>query len=156
MMKVLKFGGTSVGSATNINSVISILEESSKDDKVICIVSAVGGITDKLLNAGKLAQKKDGAYKDAFATIQRSHLTLVKALIPKINKTVINHVENQLQELKDLLDGIYLINELSPKTLDKLMSFGELLSSYIIAQTMTSRQLYIHHGQIWLQNQVKL
>jgi len=141
-MKVLKFGGSSVGSANNINQVISILEEKSKTDKVICVVSAVGGITDKLLNAGQLAQSKNKDYKDAFNAIQRSHLKLVETLIPKKNSEVIKYVELKLKALKELLDGLYLINELSPKTSDKLVSFGELLSSYIIAETMKSRGIH--------------
>ncbi|WP_431137452.1 bifunctional aspartate kinase/homoserine dehydrogenase I [Psychroserpens mesophilus] len=138
-MKVLKFGGTSVGSANNINQVISILENKSKNENVICVVSAVGGITDKLLNAGHLAQSKNKGYKDAFASIQRIHLKLIESLIPKKNKEVTKYVEAKLNDLKDLLDGLFLINELSPKTSDKLVSFGELLSSYIIAETMKSR-----------------
>ncbi|WCO00388.1 bifunctional aspartate kinase/homoserine dehydrogenase I [Psychroserpens ponticola] len=141
-MKVLKFGGTSVGSVNNINQVISILEDKSKTDKVICVVSAVGGITDKLLNVGYLAQSKNNDYKDAFIAIQRSHIKLIEALIPKKNKEVITYVETKLKALKDLLDGLYLINELSPQTSDKLVSFGELLSSYIIAETMKSRGIH--------------
>ena len=141
-MKVLKFGGTSVGSANNINQVISILEEKSNTDKVICVVSAFGGITDKLLDAGRLAQSKSSDHNDAFIAIQRIHLKLIDTLIPKKNKEVIKYVEAKLQELKDLLDGLSLINELSPKTSDKLVSFGELLSSYIIAETMKSRGMH--------------
>lgn len=142
LMKVLKFGGTSVGSSSNINQVISILENQSKTDKVICVVSAVGGITDKLLNAGRLAQSKDKHYTEVFTGIQRTHLKLIGSLIPTKNKAVIHHVEAKLQELKDLLDGLFLINELSPKTSDKLVSFGELLSSYIIAETLKSRGMH--------------
>lgn len=141
-MKVLKFGGTSVGSANNINQVIAILENQSKTGKVICVVSAIGGITDKLLNAGRLAQAKNNQYKDAFNAIQRIHLKLIETLIPKKNKEVIKYVETKLQELKNLLDGLALINELSPKTSDKLVSFGELLSSFIIAETMKSRGMF--------------
>ncbi len=140
-MKVLKFGGTSVGTANTINQVISILDEQSKHSNVIAVVSAVGGITDKLLKAGQLAQSKDKTYNDAFNNIQKTHIKLVEALIPKKNKDVIKHVETQLKDLKNLLDGLFLINELSPKTSDKLVSFGELLSSYIIAETMQSRGL---------------
>ncbi len=142
LMKVLKFGGTSVGSAHTINQVISILEKKSDNEKVICVVSAVGGITDKLLNAGRLAQSKNKDYKEAFLAIQRSHLKLIDTLIPKKNKEVVKYVEDTLKELKDLLDGLFLINELSPKTTDKLLSFGELLSSYIITETMKSRSIY--------------
>ncbi|MFD2541292.1 bifunctional aspartate kinase/homoserine dehydrogenase I [Lacinutrix gracilariae] len=140
-MKVLKFGGTSVGSSTNINKVISILENYSKKDAIICVVSAVGGITDRLLKAGELANNKDQAYTKEFEAIQNSHFSIITELVPKQNKTILSHVENMLQDLKNLLDGIYLINELSPKTSDKLVSFGELLSSYIIAETLKSRSL---------------
>ncbi len=140
-MKVLKFGGTSVGSSKNINNVISILEKYSKSGSVACVVSAVGGITDKLLLAGKKAQNKDDEYLNVFNTIKDIHLNIVTELIPNNNTLVINYVEEKLSELKNLLDGIFLINELSPKTSDKLVSFGELLSSFIIAETMKSRNV---------------
>jgi bifunctional aspartokinase / homoserine dehydrogenase 1 len=138
-MKVLKFGGTSVGSSKNINSVIDILNNYSKTDTVVCVVSAVGGITDKLLLAGELAKNKNNSFNEAFETIKDIHLSIVKELIPNKNEAVISYVNEKLAELKSLLDGIYLINELSPKTSDKLVSFGELLSSFIIAETMKSR-----------------
>ena len=140
-MKVLKFGGTSVGSAKNINKVISILEDYSKNDSIICAVSAVGGITDKLLLAGNYAKNKNKQFKDVLEGIEESHFNIVNALIPNNNESVMAFVESKLDELKSLLDGIFLINELSPKTSDKLVSFGELLSSYIIAETMKSRGL---------------
>ena len=138
-MKVLKFGGTSVGSSKNINSVIDILNNYSKTDTLVCVVSAVGGITDKLLLAGELAKNKNNSFNEAFETIKDIHLSIVKELIPNKNEAVISYVNEKLAELKSLLDGIYLINELSPKTSDKLVSFGELLSSFIIAETMKSR-----------------
>ena len=138
-MNVLKFGGTSVGSAKNINKVISILQDYAKKGKVICVVSAIGGITDKLLIAGELATNKNSEYIDAYKRILQIHLDIVKTLIPENSNDVSAKIETKLQELKELLDGIYLINELSPKTSDKLVSFGELLSSYIIAETMISR-----------------
>ncbi|TWO32867.1 bifunctional aspartate kinase/homoserine dehydrogenase I [Seonamhaeicola sediminis] len=140
-MKVLKFGGTSVGSSKNINNVINILEDYSKNDSVICVVSAVGGITDKLLLAGKKAQNKDAAFLEVFNTIKELHLNIVNELIPNNNTLVKDFVNKRLEELNSLLDGIFLINELSPKTSDKLVSFGELLSSFIIAETMKSRGL---------------
>jgi len=138
-MNVLKFGGTSVGSAKNINRVISILDSYSQEDDVICVVSAVGGITDKLLKAGELAQQKDKSYLTDFKLIKQIHLNILSELNPKLNASVKKELEDKLNALKSLLDGIYLINELSPKTSDKLVSFGELLSSYIIAETMKSR-----------------
>ncbi|MCF6295361.1 MAG: bifunctional aspartate kinase/homoserine dehydrogenase I [Flavobacteriaceae bacterium] len=138
-MKVLKFGGTSVGSAKNINKVISILNNYAENDSIICVVSAVGGITDKLIVLGELAVAKNESYTDAFEAIKQIHIDIINKLIPKQNETVLAQIEEKLQALKSLLDGIYLINEISPKTTDKLLSFGELLSSYIISETMKSR-----------------
>lgn len=140
-MNVLKFGGTSVGSAENINNVISILEKYSKTDAVICIVSAVGGITDKLLKAGELAQNKNKDYISNFDVITEIHHRILSQLIPSENDATLNHLNDKLQELRSLLDGIFLINEISPKTSDKLVSFGELLSSFIIAETIKKRGL---------------
>jgi len=138
-MKVLKFGGTSVGSAKNINQVISILQDYAKTDRIICVVSAVGGITDKLLNLGALAQHKDASYAKEFEVVKRIHIKLIEELIPAKNKTIIDDTKAALEALKSLLDGIYLINEISQKTSDKLLSFGELLSSSIITETMKDR-----------------
>ena len=140
-MKVLKFGGTSVGSASNINKVIKILDNYSKKDTIICVVSAVGGITDKLLHAGTLAQQKNEGYVDTFNEIKQQHIDIVNILIPKKNKDVLSYLDKEFRQLKNLLDGIFLINELSPMTSDKLVSYGELLSSYIINKTMLDRGL---------------
>jgi len=138
-MRVIKFGGTSVGNAVNIKKVIDILKSYSKDDVIICVVSAVGGITDKLLECGIMAQNQNNGYLALFDTIKTKHLNLVDELISVNNPDIKKEVEIKLQHLKNLLDGIYLINELSPKTSDKLVSFGELLSSHIIAETLKSR-----------------
>ena len=144
-MKVLKFGGTSVGSSKNINNVINILEDYSKIDTVVCIVSAVGGITDKLLLAGKQAQNKDSGYIETFNTIKDIHFNIINELNLDKNLPIVEPVNIKLNALKSLLDGIFLINELSPKTSDKLVSFGEKLSSFIIAETMKNRALSVEH-----------
>ncbi|TDU40194.1 aspartate kinase [Gelidibacter sediminis] len=140
-MNVLKFGGTSVGSSENIKKVIQILDDYSQTESVICIVSAVGGITDKLLKAGELAQQKNESYLSEFKTIKTIHLNILSELINTHNESAKEYIESTLASLKSLLDGIYLINELSPKTKDKLVSFGELLSSYMIAETMKTSGL---------------
>ena len=140
-MNVLKFGGTSVGSAENIKKVIQILDNYSQKESVICVVSAVGGITDRLLRAGELAQQKNENYLSEFKAIKETHLNLLLELIPNPNDSVKEYMESKLASLKSLLDGIYLINELSPKTSDKLVSFGELFSSYILAETMKTHNL---------------
>lgn len=140
-MKVLKFGGTSVGSVENINRVIDILSNYSKTDRVICVVSAVGGVTDSLLKVGNMAKNKYQGYTHLFETIKDQHIAILDGLITKENEGVKEELIGKLDNLKNLLDGIYLINELSPKTSDKLVSFGELISSFIIAETMKSRGL---------------
>ncbi|RNC86356.1 MAG: bifunctional aspartate kinase/homoserine dehydrogenase I [Winogradskyella sp.] len=142
-MKVLKFGGTSVGSAANITQVISILEKKSQDTSIVAVVSAVGGVTDKLLKAGDLAIKKDEAYLQVFEDIQNIHIELVNTLILEDNNEIIAKIESKLSELKSLLEGLFLLNDLTPKISDKLVSFGELLSSYIIAECMASKQMNV-------------
>ncbi|MDP5081413.1 MAG: bifunctional aspartate kinase/homoserine dehydrogenase I [Winogradskyella sp.] len=149
-MKVFKFGGTSVGSAENINKVISILEEQSKSSQIAVVVSAVGGITDKLLEAADLACLKDLDYKQTYDAIWSRHNKVIEGLfvnsendkiLQKKHDALQDLISEKLNELKSLLDGIYLINELSPKTKDKLLSFGEILSSTIIFHTLQSRGL---------------
>ena len=142
-MKVLKFGGTSVGSAKNINKVISILETNSKLHDSIVVVSAVGGITDKLMDAAKKAIEKMSTYKTAYAKIEKQHLDIIDGLISDNSKKaqVKEVVLDKLTNLEQLLDGLFLINELSPKTTDKLLTFGELLSSFIISEAMKVKGL---------------
>lgn len=149
-MKVLKFGGTSVGSAENINKVISILEQQSKNANIAVVVSAVGGITDKLLEAANLACDNNSDYIDKYNAIWSQHNTVIEGLFLNPNKDanlqdchdeLHDLISTKLNELRRLLDGIFLINELSPKTKDKLLSFGEILSSTIIFHTLKSRHL---------------
>ena len=136
-MKVLKFGGTSVANAENISKVIAILQQESKKHKIAVVVSALGGITDALIKTGELATLKDESYIEVFENIRERHLETIRLLIPKGKaKTVVKTVEAKLEELKNLLHGIYLINEFSNKTRDKVLSFGELLSSYIISEAL--------------------
>lgn len=144
-MKVLKFGGTSVGSAKNINKVIAILESISKDSKCIVVVSAVGGVTDKLIDAANKAVEKKISYKNDLESIKKLHSSIIEELIDNNSKEnqVLNNVNQELDKLEQLLDGLFLINELSPKTTDKLLSFGEQLSAFILSETMKHRGLDI-------------
>ncbi|WP_422107293.1 bifunctional aspartate kinase/homoserine dehydrogenase I [Winogradskyella sp.] len=136
-MKVLKFGGTSVANAENITKVINIVKNEAQKDNIAVVVSAFGGITDALLNAGELATRKDLSYEDCFDAIKARHIKTIKLLLPKKkSELVILRVKDQLRTLKDLLQGIYLINEFSDKTKDKILSYGELLSSYIISEAL--------------------
>jgi len=141
-MKVLKFGGTSVGSAKNINKVIEILKNSSQNSAIVVVVSAVGGVTDKLLSSANQAVDKQIKYKETFNGIKEQHLNIIMELIPENSQDLVREVLlAKLTRLEQLLDGLYLINELSPKTTDKLLSFGELLSSYLIGEALKSKGL---------------
>ena len=140
-MKVLKFGGTSVGSAKNINKVIDIVSNISKETNVTVVVSAVGGITDKLLGVASKAINKDETYKEELAEIKTIHFDIIKALISNNYKKVSEVISERFNQLERLFDGIYLINEMSPKTTDKILSFGELMSSFIIVEAMKENDL---------------
>ncbi|WP_405571561.1 bifunctional aspartate kinase/homoserine dehydrogenase I [Winogradskyella sp. Asnod2-B02-A] len=149
-MKVLKFGGTSVGTAENINKVISILDQQSKSNSIAVVVSAVGGITDKLLEAANLACNKDLEYLQKYDIIWSIHNSVIDGLflnpeedklLQKQQEDLQDLITDKLNDLKSLLNGIYLINELSPQTRDKLLSFGEALSSTIIYHTLKARQI---------------
>ena len=141
-MKVLKFGGSSVASSENIKKVISIVKDSADKDNIAVVVSALGGITDLLLEAGTLACNGDENYKESFKTIEEKHIGVVRELININNQSgVLGQVKKMLNKLESTLEGVFLINELSAKTSDKIVSFGELFSSFIIAEAMKDSNL---------------
>lgn len=141
-MKVLKFGGSSVATSENINKAIAIVKDSAYNTQVIVVVSALGGITDMLLEAGNLACTGDENYKNQFKSIEERHLKVIRELIPVGNQSgVLGHVKKMLNKLEATLEGVYLINELSAKTSDKIVSFGELLSSFIVVEAMKNKGL---------------
>ncbi|MFK5878114.1 MAG: bifunctional aspartate kinase/homoserine dehydrogenase I [Flavobacteriaceae bacterium] len=140
-MKILKFGGTSVANAANIKQVISIAKNSSKQVSIAVIVSALGGATDVLLQAGFKAEEKDNSYLTEIDSLEKRHITTIKELIVDSHQEeeVISEIHGYFNQLANILEGIYLINEFSNKTKDKIASFGELMSSYIIAEAMKSQ-----------------
>lgn len=141
-MKVLKFGGSSVASSENINKVINIVKDSSYKNNIALVVSALGGVTDLLLEAGNLACKNNAKYIESFKIIEEKHLQVTRELIPVNNQSgVLGTVKKMLNKLENTLEGVFLINELSPKTSDKIVSFGELLSSYIISEALKNKDL---------------
>src|SRR4029078_7085734 len=139
-MLVLKFGGTSVGSAENIEKVITIVKEKSKTGKLLVVVSAMGGTTDALLECGKLGAAGNEAYKEKLQVIEQRHISTVKELIPvQQQSALLSMVKKMCNEIEDLCNGIFLLNELSVRTIDKLLSYGELLSSQIITAALVGR-----------------
>ena len=140
-MKVMKFGGTSVGSVESILSVKRIVEAEAGREPVIVVVSALGGITDKLIKTSRMAAAGDAAYEDEFREIVSRHVEMVKRVIPEFDAqmTMQRRVGELLNELKDIFQGIYLIKDLSQKTSDTIVSYGERLSSIIAAQLTGAR-----------------
>ncbi len=133
-MKVLKFGGTSVANAKNIALVQQIVSDAS-DDRVVVVVSAFGGMTDLLLRAAHLASLQDASYREVVKDIEHQHLQTVKDLIPIASQSpILSKVKSDLNILDTLLEGAYLIGETTGRLSDKIVSFGELLSSFIISE----------------------
>ncbi|MDR3251964.1 MAG: bifunctional aspartate kinase/homoserine dehydrogenase I [Tannerella sp.] len=140
-MKVLKFGGTSVGTAESILSVKKIVE--AIGEPVIVVVSALGGITDTLLHTSKLASTGDRAYKSEFDAIVERHKTVIEGVIPaSIQASVMSEVMSTLDELENIFRGVFLIKDLSAKTSDTIVSYGERLSSFIVANVIKDAVLY--------------
>jgi aspartokinase/homoserine dehydrogenase 1 len=138
-MQVLKFGGSSVANAENINKVVSIIQQSLQKDKTVVVVSALGGVTDLLLSAARLASEGDETYNDHLAVIEKRHLTAVQELIPLAKQSsLLSAVKKQCNEIEDICNGIFLLRELSPLTKDRMVSYGELLSSQIISAKLSA------------------
>src|SRR6187431_1297053 len=138
-MQVLKFGGTSVANAENISKVVAIVKERTRKDKTIVVVSALGGITDLLLNAATYAAAGDEAFKDKLAIIEQRHLEAVKQLIPVAQQShLLSLVKKSCNEIEDICNGVFLLRELTPRTKDRISSYGELISSQIIAAKFNS------------------
>ena len=141
-MKVMKFGGTSVGSVNSMLNVKKIVE--SVDDKVIVVVSALGGITDKLIKTSRMASEGDSGYEKEMKEIVNRHIEMVYTVIPAGQKRelLLDCVNELLNELKDIFQGIYLIRDLSPKTSATIVSYGERLSSIIVATLINGAQWF--------------
>ena len=139
-MIALKFGGTSVANAENINKTINIVAEKSKSKKLAVVVSAFSGVTDLLILAGKTASAKDKNYKNIVAEIEKKHKEAIDELIPLSEQSeIIDVINSNINHLKTLLDGCYLLGELSNRTADIVAGFGELLSSQIIATALKQK-----------------
>lgn len=136
-MIVLKFGGTSVANAQNIQLAINIVTEKSKKEKLAVVVSALSGVTDLLLIASQKAASKDENYKNNIEEIKQKHFDTISVLIDSNNQNqLLIKINSQINQLQTLLDGCFLLGELSPRTSDAIASFGELLSSQIIATAL--------------------
>ena len=143
-MKVLKFGGTSVGSVKSILCLKRIVEKEAKKQPVIVVVSALGGITDKLLATAQMALKGDERYKAEFDEMVKRHHKMIDTVIndTKRREDVFNAVDALFDQLKSIYYGVYLIHDLSKKTQDAVVSYGERLSSNIVAALIKNAKLF--------------
>ena len=134
-MKVLKFGGTSVGSVKSILSLKKIVEAEARTQPVVVVVSALGGITDKLIATSQLALKGDDKWREEFEAMVTRHHQMIDTIITDDKKRVdlFNKVDQLFDQLKSIYYGVYLIHDLSKKTEDTIVSYGERLSSNIVA-----------------------
>ncbi|MBR5849263.1 MAG: bifunctional aspartate kinase/homoserine dehydrogenase I [Bacteroidaceae bacterium] len=141
-MKVMKFGGTSVGSATSILNLKNIVE--AEQQPVVVVVSALGGITDKLIKTSQMAAAGDAEYVNEFQEIVTRHYELISAVIPedKAKRELLVKVDALLHDLGNIYQGIFLINDLSPKSEAMIVSYGERISSLIVAVLIKDAKHY--------------
>ena len=134
-MKVMKFGGTSVGSVKSILSLKNIVETEARTQPVIVVVSALDGITDKLIATSQMAKQGDEHYREEFDAMVKRHHQMIDTIITDDKKRVelFNNVDQLFDQLKSIYYGVYLIHDLSKKTEDTIVSYGERLSSHIVA-----------------------
>ena len=134
-MKVMKFGGTSVGSVKSILSLKKIVETEARTQPVVVVVSALDGITDKLIATSRMAKQGDEHYREEFDAMVTRHHQMIEAIIQDDKKRIdlFNNVDQLFDQLKSIFYGVYLIHDLSRKTEDTIVSYGERLSSHIVA-----------------------
>ena len=146
-MQVLKFGGSSVANAANIQKVVAIVQKAIQKEPAVLVVSAMGGVTDSLLETGNLAATANEAYKELLKQMENRHLDAVRELLPiQQQSATLSLVKQQFNELDGICDGVFLLSELSPRTKDRIVSYGELLSSVIISAKLQS----LHTDPLWV------
>jgi aspartokinase/homoserine dehydrogenase 1 len=138
-MRVLKFGGTSVATADAIKKTASIIKERNSEDSLLVVVSALGGITNKLIEASKLAETGSEDFLAILKDLEDRHFEVIRELIAITNQSsLLARIKVQFNKLEDLLNGVHLLKELTPKAKDFIIGFGEQLSSEIIAEYMNA------------------
>jgi len=157
-MKVLKFGGSSLKDADILKNLFDIVLKESENSRLAVVVSASGKTTDRLIKAAELAYDKNESFRDEISALENHHVQLAKKVVSIIRQShVLSQIKKLFNDLENILEGIYLINDLSPKSLDKIVSFGELLSSTIVAEALSeslpdtirkdSRELIVTNNQ---------
>ena len=138
-MQVLKFGGSSVANAANINKVIAIVKKALSNDRTVVVSSAISGATDSLILIGETARRGDEKYLELIDALEHKHNDIIEELIPSDESSTIKETCNGLfNELREICKGVYLLKELTELSQDHIVSFGELLSTNIISAKLKS------------------
>ena len=135
-MKILKFGGTSLNKAENVKHVINLIKQQYQScNELSIVVSAFGGVTDSLIDISSLAENRDSNYGSCLKSLEQRHYEIIDQLFTTRGSQKIKKIISNLwEELEDVVHGIYLIKELSKRSLDLIMSFGERLSAHIVTE----------------------
>jgi aspartokinase/homoserine dehydrogenase 1 len=142
-MKILKFGGTSIQTAKKVENVVNIIKNAMLETQIRAVVfSAFGGVTDKLIKAGSLAASGDKKYHTYLDELKSIHITIVKRSIKSKNQDyVLQQVSSLINRLDEIIHGVFTVKDISPRALDYIMSFGEILSAYIISEILISKNI---------------
>ncbi|MGI8469910.1 MAG: bifunctional aspartate kinase/homoserine dehydrogenase I [Pyrinomonadaceae bacterium] len=141
-MKVLKFGGSSVGNAESIEKVVEIVKSAAQKDSCVVVLSAMQGTTDALIAAGKLAESGDENFRAEIKEIETKHFDAARELLPvQAQSATLSFVKKRINELENICEGVFLLRELSMRTIDRITSFGEILSTRIVAAKLDSMQV---------------
>ncbi|ACF13824.1 aspartate kinase [Chloroherpeton thalassium ATCC 35110] len=137
-MKVLKFGGSSIASSKRIKNVIQIIHNAVRNDKIIVVVSAFGGVTDLLIETGLKAEQGDASYRESLAKLEERHRqTAIELFSEDVYQDALLHLKKEFTEINNVLQGVFLLHERSAKSADLISSFGERLSAYLISRALT-------------------
>src|SRR5215204_4723768 len=144
-MKVLKFGGSSVGSAENIEKVVGIVARAVEKDSCAVVLSAMQGTTDALIDVAKTAERGDDGFRAKIREIEAKHQSAARTLLGENSQEgVFDFIENRINELRNICEGVYLLRELSARTLDRIVSLGEILSTKIVSARFNSAGVENH------------
>jgi aspartokinase/homoserine dehydrogenase 1 len=125
----MKFGGSSVANAYNIKKVGEVVAK-QQNERCLVVVSALGGVTDALIQASQTASKGNENYKQSLGNLEARHLDTIKDLLPiTAQSSCLSNVKQKFNELEDICEGVYRLGELSKRTLDRIISYGESICS---------------------------
>ena len=141
-MKIMKFGGSSVGTPESMQQVVNIIEDSVQKEQTIVVVSALGGVTDLLIDMAATASKGEQSYQEILLLIESKHINTINKTIPAAMRSdVLTSFKLMLNELEDVLQGVFLTRELTTKTLDFITGFGERFSASVLSEMINQTSL---------------